>query len=424
VARRLSRIAVDTTALRESRDFRLLILGELVTGLGTQAAIVALPYQVYVLTRSPFLVGLIGLVELVPLVGLSLVGGAIADRMDRRTLLLYSQIALVLAAGGLAALAVAGSPPIGVIYALAAINAGASAFERVARSAMIPRMVGPERLRSALSLNFGLTQLTQVAGPALGGVLIAVLGVQGAYGLDAVSCAGMVAAAALMRPQRPEPAEEPESVVRAIASGLRFARRDGAITASFAIDLVAMTFGMPRALFPALSLTVFHAGATGTGALFAAVSAGATVAALTTGWLEHARWLGRIVIVAVVVWGTAIAVAGLAGSIVLAVVLFAVAGAADSVSAVCRSTILQTRTPEAMRGRLSALFSLVVNSGPRLGDVEAGAVASVLSVGASVVTGGLACVAGVGLILLAFPALATYDGLDPTGRRLTPVASP
>jgi ENTS family enterobactin (siderophore) exporter len=407
---RLRSIAVDTTALRESRDFRLLTIGGLVTGLGEQAAIVALPYQVYVLTHSPFLVGLIGLVELVPLIGLSLVGGAIADRMDRRRLLLISQVALVLAGAGLALGAFLGSPPLVLIYVLAAFNAGAQAVERVCRSAMVPRMVGSERLRSALSFSFGMAQLTQVAGPALGGVLIAAAGIGWAYAVDALTCAGMVVAAFMMAPQAPEHEEAPEPVTRSIASGLRFARRDGAIMGSFAIDLLAMTFGMPRALFPALSLGVFHAGAAGTGALFAAVSAGATVAALTTGWLPRARWLGRIVIASVTIWGAAIALAGLAGSIVVAVVLFALAGAADSVSAVCRSTILQTRTPEAMRGRLSALFSLVVTSGPRLGDVEAGAVASVLTVGTSVVSGGLACVAGVGLIVLAFPQLYAYDG--------------
>jgi MFS family permease len=407
---RLRSIAVDTTALRESRDFRLLTIGGLVTGLGEQAAIVALPYQVYVLTHSPFLVGLIGLIELVPLIGLSLVGGAIADRMDRRRLLLLSQIALVLAGGGLAAGAFLGSPPLVLIYVLAAFNAGAQAIERVVRSAMVPRLVRPEHLRSALSFSFGMAQLTQVAGPALGGVLIGVAGVGWAYAVDAITCGGMVVAAFMMAPQPPEHEAEPEPVTRAIASGLRFARRDGAIMGSFAIDLLAMTFGMPRALFPALSLGVYHAGAAGTGALFAAVSAGATVAALTTGWLPRARWLGRIVIGAVAIWGAAIALAGLAGSIVLAAVLFALAGAADSVSAVCRSTILQTRTPEAMRGRLSALFSLVVTSGPRLGDVEAGGVASILSVGTSVVSGGVACVAGVGLIVLAFPELAAYDG--------------
>jgi hypothetical protein len=179
---------------------------------------------------------------------------------------------------------------------------------------------------------------------------------------------------------------------------------------SFAIDLVAMTFGMPRALFAVLALTVYDAGATGTGLLYAAVSAGALVAALTTGWLEHARRLGRIVIAAVLVWGGAIAAAGLVRSLAPALALLAVAGAADSVSAVCRSTINQTVTPEALRGRMSSVFMLVVTSGPRLGDLEAGLVASVTSASLSVLTGGLACLVGVGVIVLAFPALAAYHG--------------
>jgi MFS family permease len=220
----------------------------------------------------------------------------------------------------------------------------------------------------------------------------------------------MVAAAAMLSPQRPAEVEEHEPVLRSIASGLRFVRGERALVGSFAIDLVAMTFGMPRALFPVLSLSVYHAGAAGTGALYASVAAGATVAALTTGWLGRARYLGRIVVGAVIVWGAAIAMAGLTTTLVVALVLFAVAGAADSVSAVCRSTISQTLTPDHMRGRMSSVFMLVVASGPRLGDVEAGAVASIASPRFSVVSGGLACVAGVALIVVAFPQLVGYDG--------------
>jgi len=170
-----------------------------------------------------------------------------------------------------------------------------------------------------------------------------------------------------------------------------------------------MTFGMPRALFPVLAVSVYHAGAEGTGLLYAAVSAGATIAALTTGWIEHARRLGIIVIWAVVVWGAAIALVGVVGSLWPAAVLLAVAGAADSVSAVCRSSINQMVTPDAMRGRMSSVFSLVVTSGPRLGDVESGSVAALSGVRASVVSGGLACIVCVGITMLAFPELASFD---------------
>ena len=401
---------MDTSALRESRDFRLLTLGSIVTGLGTQATLVALPYQVYVITRSPFLTGLLGLVELGPLVSASLFGGALADRFDRRRLLMLCQVELVVVAAGLAAAALAGTPPVWLLYVLAGALAGGAAVERVARHSIVPNTVAPERLRSALSLTFGLYQLTMVVGPALGGVLIAALGVGGVYAIDAGSCLGMVAAAWAMSPQPPMGVERHEPVLASIRTGLAFVRRSQALVGSFAIDLAAMTFGMPRALFPVLSLSVFHAGASGTGFLMASVAIGAMIAALTTGWLEHARWLGRVVLGAVAVWGLAIAAAGAMSAIVPALLLFAVAGAADSVSAVCRSTISQSVTPDQMRGRMSSVFSLVVASGPRLGDVEAGTVASAASPRFSVVSGGLACVASVALVAVLFPELAAYDG--------------
>jgi MFS family permease len=214
-----------------------------------------------------------------------------------------------------------------------------------------------------------------------------------------------------MRPQPPQTdADAPAAtVLRSIAEGLRFVRRNRALTGSFAIDLMAMTFGMPRALFAVLAVSVYGAGAAGTGLLYAAVSVGATVAALTTGWLAHARRLGLIVVWAVSIWGAAIALAGLMPSLWPAALLLAVAGAADSVSAVCRSTINQTITPDHMRGRMSSTFSLVVTSGPRLGDVEAGGVAALAGPRFSVVSGGIACVAGALLIALAFPSLVRYD---------------
>jgi MFS family permease len=407
----LPRLAVDVSSLRESRDLRLLVAGNLVTGLGTQAALVALPFQLYTQTRSAFLTGLLGAVELVPLIVLALVGGAIADRFDRRRLLLLDQIALVACAGALAAASFTlDEVPVPLLYVVGGLLAGFGAIQNVTRSAILPNLVRAEKLRSALALNFGLYQLTLVIGPGLGGLLIGAAGVEWAYLADAVSCLAMVAALVGMAPQPPQSDGSPlVGIRRSIGDGLRFVRGNEALMGSFAIDLLAMTFGMPRALFAVLSVDVYGAGAAGTGLLYAAVSAGATVAALTTGWLESARRLGLVVIWAVTVWGLAIAGAGFVGSLWPAAALLCIAGAADSVSAVCRSTINQTVTPDAMRGRMSSVFSLVVTSGPRLGDVEAGAVAGLTSPRFSVVSGGLACVAGVGLILFAFPALLRYD---------------
>jgi MFS family permease len=411
--RLLSRVAVDVTPVRASRDLRLLLGGELITGLGAQAALVALPYQLYVETKSAFLVGLLGLVELAPLMTMALLGGALADRHDRRRLLLFDQVGLVIGATALAVLAFIGSPPVALLYVLGAWMAGFAAIQNVTAGAIVPNLVEPALLRSALALNYGLNTLTQVVGPAFGGLLIAALSLGAAYTVDAVSCLAIVAAVWVMAPQPPRgvdlEATEPQRVFHAIGEGLRFVRANRALMGSFAIDLLAMTFGMPRALFPVLSVSVYHTGASGTGLLYASVAAGATVAALTTGWISHVRRLGLIVIWAVVGWGVAIALAGLAGSLWIAAALLALAGAADSVSAVCRSSINQAVTPDHLRGRMSSVFSLVVTSGPRLGDVESGSVAAVAGPRFSVVSGGLACVVGVVGILLAFPALARFD---------------
>jgi MFS family permease len=399
---------VDTTALRDSRDYRLLVLGGLVSGVGTQVTLVALPFQVFVLTRSSFLVGLLGLVELVPLVVVALLGGTLADRMDRRRLLLVAQLVQAGTSLCLVLGAIAGSPPVAVLYLIAAVASGASAVDRPTRAAMVPALVGPERLRSAISFNYGLVQVAMVVGPATGGIVIAAAGLTWAYALDVATFLAMIAAAwAIASP--PRPAVEPgASFLAAVRDGIRFAARSGELMGSFAIDILAMTFGMPRALFPALALTVYHAGPEGVGILYAAVSAGAVVAAFSTGWMTHVRRLGRIVVVAVAIWGVGIALLGLTSELWLGALCLLVAGAADSVSAVCRSTILQTATPDEMRGRMSAIFTLVVAGGPRLGDVESGTVAAVAGTRFSVVSGGVVCVLGILPVLAAFPAFWRY----------------
>jgi MFS family permease len=343
---------------------------------------------------------------------MSLLGGALADRMDRRRLLLADQLAVALITGALFAATVAGEPHVGLLYVLGGLLAGASAVQNVTRTAILPNVVvDPRHVPSALALSFGLYQLTMVIGPGLGGLLIAGTGVEGAYLVDALTTLAMIGTVTGLGPQLPhrEDGAEHLPIRRSIGEGLRFVRGNQALMGSFAIDLVAMTFGMPRALFPVLAVSVYDAGASGTGLLYAAVSAGATVAALSTGWVEHVRRLGLVVIAAVIAWGLAVAGAGVVGSLWPAAALLALAGAADSVSAVCRQIINQTVTPDALRGRMSSVFSLVVTSGPRLGDIEAGAVAAATSARFSVASGGLACLAGTALVCLAFPALARYD---------------
>jgi len=290
------RLNTDFSSLRTSRDLRLVELGTLVSSLGTQATLVALPYQLYVQTRSALLVGLLGAVELVPLVAMALLGGAVADRMDRRQLLLIDQLGLVLAAGGLAMAAFIGHPAVATLYVLGGLLAGFSSLQSVARSAILPNLVAPAQLRSAIALTYGLAQVAMVIGPGIGGLLIGAFGVQAAYSVDAVSCLAVVFTVLLIAPQPPNRETDRESIRRSILEGLHYVRGNRALVGSFAIDLVAMCFGMPRALFAVLSVSLYHAGAAGTGVLYAAVSVGATVAALSTGWLAHVRRLGRVVI--------------------------------------------------------------------------------------------------------------------------------
>ena len=386
----------------------------------------AIPFQVFVLTRSAFLVGLLGIVELGPLIATSLLGGVIADRVDRRRVLLGAQALVAVVAAALTVTTLLGSPPVPLLFVLAGALAGAAAVDNVTRAAVVPQLVGTARLRPALSLTFGLGQVSSVAGPALGGLLIAAAGVGAAYAVDTAAFLATLLITRALPPLPPAPGESPPaSVARSLGEGLRFVRGNRALMGSFAIDLAAMTFGMPRALFAVLALTVYDAGAAGTGVLYSAVSAGALVAAFSTGWLEHVRRLGRVVIVAVLVWGAAIAAAGVVGSLWPAAALLALAGAADSVSAVSRSIINQTVTPEALRGRMSSVFMLVVTSGPRLGDLESGIAASLTSASTAVLTGGLACIAATGLVVLAFPDLAAYDGArHPAGTESDPAPAP
>ncbi len=305
----LAAITPDLTALRRSRDYRVIEIGAIVAGLGTQAALVAVPYQVYVLTRSTALVGLVGAAELGPMIVVSLFGGAIADRVDRRRLLLLAQAGTAACAGTLAALAFAGHPPLWAIFVLAALLAGSGSLDSLSRSAMIAGLSG-EWLRSAIAFNFGMGSVTAIVGPGLGGILIGAAGVRWVYAADAASVAVTVFAALTIAPQRPHAQARTESILASVGGGLRYVGSNRALLGSFVIDLFAMTFGMPRALFVVLSLTVFHAGAAGTGLLYASVSVGAAVAALANGWLARARRLGRITIVSVLIWGVAIALTG------------------------------------------------------------------------------------------------------------------
>lgn len=413
---RWRRHAIDLTPLRDSRDFRLLWLGELVSEAGSQVALVAVFVQVFALTHSSAAVGLVGLVQLMPLALAALLGGPIIDAVDRRRLLLWAQCGQAGASGLLLTGAVIGHPPLGLIYAGAGLVAGFGGMSLSTRSAMTPTLVRSEQLASALSLNQVMWNTTLIAGPALGGVLIAQLGLSWAYGVDVVSFGATIAACLLMAahpPDRDDAAPRATSLLasgwREVTEGFRFLKGKRVLQSTFYVDLIAMIFGMPRALFPVLAATRFGGGSEIVGVLFSAAALGALLGALTGGWVRRVRRQGRAVLWAVFVWGLGIIGFGLSGrSLVLALACLAVAGAADVISAVFRGTILQQNTPDDLRGRLSGLHILVVTGGPRVGDFEAGLVASAFTPTVSVVSGGLLCVGGVVLFALVVPELARY----------------
>jgi hypothetical protein len=405
VARR--RLLIDVSPLRDSRDILLLYAGQLVSFLGSQLTVVAVAYQVYLLTRSSLQVGLVSLTQLAPLIAGSLVGGAIADSTDRRRLLLWMQVALALTTAGLAVNASLERPAVWPLYVLTALSAAFSGLDRPARNAAIPNLVSKVSLPAAYALMQAQMQMGLTAGPALAGVLLGRVGVAAVLWIDVATFAVAFAAVAGVRPLPPAGGGVPASAA-SIAEGVRFIKGNRLLAGTFVIDLDAMVFGMPRALFPALGTGLFGGGAQTVGLLYAAPGAGALAGALLAGWVSAVRRQGVVVVASVAIWGLAIAAFGMVSWLPLALALLALAGAADMVSAVFRNTILQLSVPDALRGRLSSAHIAVVTGGPRLGDAEAGAVAVLAGPRFSAVSGGLACALGVALIARAFPELTRY----------------
>jgi len=403
----LGAVATDITPLRVARAYRLLWSGNLVSTIGRQITVVALPYQVFLLTGSSLAVGAIGLVQLVPLVALSLMGGAIADMVDRRRLLLITNTCLAGCSTVLTVGAFLHWHNVGYLYGTAALIAAFSAVDQPTRSATIPNLVPAEHLASALALNFAAYQTALLCGPALGGVIIATIGIGPGYLVDVITFAAAIAAVLGIPPQPPRGAQR-EPVLQSIRGGLEYVVRQRVLLGSFAADMVAMVFGMRRALYPVLATSVYKSGAAGLGLLSSAPAIGAVVAALSSGWVGRTRAQGRVVVAVVAVWGLSVIWLGLAGSLWLAMLALAVGGAADAFSAVARSTIMQTVTPDHLRGRISAVYSMVVVGGPSLGDIEAGGVATAFSPEVSIVSGGLLCLVGLGAVVAAMPALARY----------------
>jgi MFS family permease len=405
-----SRMRVDTRPFRH-RDFRNLWLGQAISTVGGEIGIVAVPYQVYTLTHSTALVGLLGLASLVPLLVVPLIGGAIADALDRRTILLRTETGMALVAGLFLVNALLPHPQVWALFVLQAVAVAIFSLGRPAMSSLTPRLVPDGEIAAAAALTSVYSSLAAVGGPAVGGILIAVAGVPWTYGIDLVTYAASFVVVWLL-PRMPPVGSVDRPSLSSILDGFRFLKGRQPLLGIFAVDTMAMVFGMPTALFPALALHRFGGNAATVGYLYSAPYAGALVGSLFSGWTSHVRRQGLGVTIAACAWGVAIAGFGLTTTLWPALALLAVAGAADFFSAVLRSTMLIRATPDHLLGRLQGIEFAQVASAPNLGDVEAGVLASLTSLRFSVVSGGVLCVIGCIATALALPRFLRYDSRE------------
>ena len=397
---------LDLTPLRRHRDFRLLFIGRMVSFFGSMITFVAVPYQVYQLTHSTLLVGTLGLVELAALLVFAMLGGALADAADRRNMVLLSEAGLMAGSLLMAGNSALAHPMLWLIFAVALLWGALDALQRPSLDALLPRLVEREELAAAgaaMSLRgtFGM-----IAGPALGGVLITLIGLPATYLVDvATFVVGLVCLFLMKAVPPPVDAERPS--LRRVVEGIRYARSRPELIGTYVVDIVAMAFGMPIALFPAIAQGL--GGPSVLGLLYAAPAVGSFVFFATSGWARHVHRHGMGVIVAATLWGVAIIGFGVAPGLIAALFFLAFAGAADAMSGLYRQLIWNQTIPDSLRGRLASIELLSYSIGPTLGNFEAGVVASLFSVRASVLSGGILTVIGCTLCALALPAFRQYD---------------
>ncbi len=394
-------------AVMRNRNYALLFWGQLISSTGTQMQVVAVAWQVLLLTHSPIALGLIGLVQAIPRLIFSLVGGVFADTFDRRKLLIIIEVTLAATSTILAFCTIFHVINLFIIYGVVLVSASVSAFEFPTRQAIIPSLVKREEMANALSLNSVMMQFTFIIGPTAGGFAIAWLGVANTYWFDVVSYFVVIGSLLVMVVPR-IPIEKRTQVGRvAFADSMRFLRAHPVILAVLSLDFFATFFGSPRALLPIYAQEILHIGPQGLGILQAATPIGAVVLAPFTGLIGRITRQGLGVALAVIVWGLSIIAFGLFPSpLWLGVFFLAGAGAADMVSMVLRGLVVQLTTPDELRGRMSGVNAMFVMGGPMLGQFESGLVAGIFSPALSVVSGGAACIVATLLILALVPGLA------------------
>ncbi len=420
-------LLIDTTPLRVSPPFRRLWTGLAVANLGGQLTVVAVGLQVYGITGSTFSVGVLGIFALVPLVVFGLYGGSIVDHYDRRKVALVSSVVSWCATLGLLSQALAGNRNVWLLFLLVAVQSGAGAVNSPARSAIYPRLLTPQLMPAANALQTLAFNVALTGGPLLGAVLVATVGYSLAYGLDAALFTFALLALWRLPAIPPEGSITSTAGLRSVLDGLRYLGTRPNVRTTFVADLIAMITAMPRVIFPAVGVMFLGGGATTTGALTAAIAVGGILASLFSGGLTRVRWQGQVIVWAITGWGLAVLVFGLvlvsAGrtspahvlwpALAVALVVLAVAGASDSISAVFRQTILQTAAPDEMRGRLQGVFTVVVVGGPRLGDLWIGTLSSRVGEAWAAALGGALCAVLLWLVVRTQRGFWHYDALDP-----------
>ena len=408
----------DTTPLRNPY-FRRLWSANIITVIGAQLTVVAVPAQIYAITGSSAYVGLTGLFGLVPLVVFGLWGGALADVMDRRTLLIVSTLGLIATSAGFWLQAALGADDVWLLLGLFAVQQAFFGVNQPTRSAILPKLLPDEQLPAANSLNMTVMMAGAIAGPLVGGALIPVVGFSWLYLVDTLTLFATLSAVVLL-PRLPVEGAVGTPGLRAVVDGLRYLRGHRVLLMSFVVDLIAMVFGMPRALFPEMAHVDFGGPAEGGLAfalLFAAIPIGSVIGGVFSGWVSRVQRQGLAVVVAILVWGVAItgfgifvSLAGVSTNLMLAlaVLMLIVGGAADMSSAAFRQSMLQGAAADAVRGRLQGVFIVVVAGGPRIADVAHGGVAAVLGTGATAAGGGVLVVVLVVVAALAVPVFVRY----------------
>jgi MFS family permease len=401
---------IDLSPLKRHRDFRLLYVGQTLSFVGSMLTYVAVPYQVFELTQSSLWVGLLGSVQLVPLLVAGLFGGALADAVDRRRMLIISEAVLACASLGMVVNAALPRPSVVALFALSALMSGVNGFHRPALDALTPRLVDRDDLPAVAALGSLRFNVGAIGGPACAGLLIAHYGLPPIYVIDVLSFGASVLCLAGLRSIPTPVADEASSLAR-IAEGLRYARSRPELVGTYVVDIVAMTFAMPMALFPVMGQR--WGGASATGWLYSAMAIGSLAMTVFSGWTSRVERQGAAVIWAAAAWGVAVVALGFVHSLPLAVACLALAGAADMISGLFRMTIWNQTIPDTLRGRLAGVEMISYMTGPLLGNARAGLVAASLGEQASIVSGGVLCVIGVLACVPLLPGFVRYVKGEP-----------